>query len=150
MKQNQPVTLKSPETEAEWQQYYALRYLVLRKPWLQPPGSEVLSDDSEALHALAIGPEGQAVAAGRLHQSANGVGQLRMMAVHPDWQGKGLGRQVALYLEKKAREMGLKELVLEARETAVPFYQQIGYTGKGRSYLLYGTIQHFTRRKKLE
>ena len=147
---NPALVLKSPETEAEWQQYYALRYQVLRKPWLQPPGSERLSDDADAQHAIALSPDGQVVGAGRLHTSAGGVGQVRMMAVHPAWQGKGVGRAVALYLEEKARAQGLTELMLEARETAIPFYTQLGYTGNERSYLLYGTIQHYTMRKKLQ
>ncbi len=35
------------------------------------------------------------------------------------------------YSEDLARKLGLKEMVLHARETAVPFYERLGYTRVG-------------------
>ena len=34
------VEIRSPKTTDEWQEYYDLRYRVLRQPWNQPRGSE--------------------------------------------------------------------------------------------------------------
>jgi predicted GNAT family N-acyltransferase len=54
-----------------------------------------------------------------------------------------------VYLEEKARLKGWTEIVLEARENAVPFYKALGYTIITESYLLFGEIQHFRMQKQL-
>jgi predicted GNAT family N-acyltransferase len=53
------------------------------------------------------------------------------------------------YLEAAARQQGLTEIVLHARELAVPFYQRLGYTVVTPSHTLFGSIPHFLMRKNL-
>jgi GNAT superfamily N-acetyltransferase len=141
----------SPRSAAEWAAYYQLRYAVLRQPWQQPEGSERAADDAEpaTTHALILAPEGYAVGVGRLHPSGPGQGQVRFMAVHPAWQGQGVGRQVLHYLEAAAHRQHLTELVLHARESAVPFYERQGYAVVAPSHTLFGRIPHFLMRKLL-
>lgn len=141
----------SPGTPAEWAAYYRLRYEVLRQPWQQPEGSERADDDFAPgiTHALLPAPEGYAVGVGRLHASGPAQGQVRFMAVQPAWQGRGVGRQVLEFLEAAARQQGLREVVLQAREAAVPFYQRLGYTVVAPSHTLFGSIPHFLMRKEL-
>jgi ribosomal protein S18 acetylase RimI-like enzyme len=71
------------------------------------------------------------------------------VAVASNQQGKGLGKQLMNYLEAKAKEQGLSKIVLEARENAVPFYENLGYRITKESYLLFGAIQHYTMEKSL-
>ncbi|WP_345237835.1 GNAT family N-acetyltransferase [Hymenobacter saemangeumensis] len=143
--------IKSPTSPAEWAAYYDLRYRVLRQPWQQPRGSERSDDDAapQTVHALALGPDGRAVAVGRLHPSSASEGQVRYMAVAAESQGQGLGGQVLSYLEGRARELGLGSISLHAREAAVPFYQQHGYEMIAPSHLLFVQIQHYLMRKQL-
>ncbi|RSK51034.1 GNAT family N-acetyltransferase [Hymenobacter rigui] len=143
--------VNSPQTPPEWTTYYHLRYTVLRQPWQQPEGSERADDDDDATttHALLLAPEGYATGVGRLHPSGPAQGQIRFMAVHPAWQARGVGRQVLEYLEAAARQQGLTELVLHAREAAVPFYERMGYTVEAPSHTLFGSIPHFLMRKAL-
>ncbi|GAB2772009.1 GNAT superfamily N-acetyltransferase [Hymenobacter luteus] len=140
-----------PHTPAEWAAYYRLRYEVLRQPWQQPEGSEQADDDHAptTTHALLLAPEGYAAGVGRLHPSGPAQGQVRFMAVHPAWQGRGVGRQVLEYLETAARSQGLREVVLHAREQAVPFYQRLGYAVVAPSHTLFGTIPHLLMRRVL-
>ncbi|MCA8831996.1 GNAT family N-acetyltransferase [Hymenobacter pini] len=143
--------IASPASATDWAAYYHLRYEVLRQPWQQPEGSERADDDlaPTTTHALVLAPEGYATAVGRVHPSGPGQGQMRFMAVHPAWQGRGLGGQVLGYLEEAARQQGLREIVLHARENAVPFYQRHGYTVVEPSHTLFGQIPHFLMRKHL-
>ncbi|GAB3304046.1 GNAT family N-acetyltransferase [Hymenobacter tenuis] len=144
--------ITTPASAAEWDAYYQLRYAVLRQPWQQPPGSERADDDlaPTTTHALILAPDtSAAVAVGRLHPSGPGQGQLRFMAVHPSWQGRGLGRAVLLHLEAAARTQGMQEIVLHARAEAVQFYQRLGYEVVAPSHLLFGTIPHFLMRRAL-
>ena len=140
--------IKSPQTDADWKAYYALRFNVLREPWNQPHGSEVLADEDQAIHAIAVAGE-QVLGVARMHESAAKQGQVRCVAIATAAQGKGIGKAIMAYLEEKAVQKGWTEIVLEARENAVPFYQAIGYSIVEESYLLFGEIQHYRMKKAL-
>jgi predicted GNAT family N-acyltransferase len=140
--------IKSPQTDSEWKAYYALRFNVLREPWNQPHGSEVLDDEDQAIHAIAVAGE-EVLGVARMHESATNQGQVRCVAIATIAQGKGIGKAIMAYLEDQAKTKGWTEIVLEARENAVPFYERIGYTIIAESYLLFGEIQHYRMSKTL-
>ena len=147
--------VQPPHTPAEWAAYYQLRYAVLRQPWQQPPGSERVPADEEdgTFHALllanASGPKPVALAVGMLQRIDSRQGQIRFMAVAPTAAGTGLGRRVVAHLEQEAQAMGLTEIVLHARETAVGFYEKLGYVLVAPSHTLFGVLPHFLMRKPL-
>ncbi|QNH62736.1 GNAT family N-acetyltransferase [Hymenobacter sediminicola] len=145
------MSVHSPATPAEWAAYFRLRYEVLRQPWQQPEGSEHAEDDAAptTTHALLLAPDGKALGVGRLHPSGQRQGQVRFMAVASAAQGQGVGRQILEFLEAAARRQGLTEIVLHARENAVPFYQQLGYLVVAPSHTLFGTVAHQLMRKAL-
>jgi N-acetylglutamate synthase-like GNAT family acetyltransferase len=140
--------IKAPKTDSEWKAYYALRFNVLREPWNQPLGSEVLADEDLAIHAIAV-ENGEVLGVARMHESAEKQGQVRCVAIAIAAQGKGIGKAIMAYLEDQAKTKGWTEIVLEARENAVPFYKRIGYTINAESYLLFGEIQHYRMSKTL-
>ena len=140
--------IKSPQTDAEWKAYYGLRFQVLREPWNQPLGSEVLADEDQAIHVIAFAGE-EVLGVARMHESAVQQGQVRCVAIATAAQGKGIGKAIMAYLEDQAKAKGWTEIVLEARENAVPFYQAIGYSIVAESYLLFGEIQHYRMKKAL-
>ena len=139
----------SPRTEAEFAAYYHLRHAVLRAPWHQPPGSERAPDDDQATHAMLVDAAGQALGVCRLHLHSPAEAQVRFMAIHPDYQGRGLGRQLLAHLEEQARRQGASRLSLQARENAIPFYASCGYRLGEKTHLLYGQIQHYRMEKEL-
>jgi ribosomal protein S18 acetylase RimI-like enzyme len=148
--------IQPPRTPAEWAAYYHLRYIVLRQPWQQPPGSERVPADRApgTIHALLPAPAEAgaapaALAVGMLQPASAQQGQIRFMAVAPEAAGQGLGQQVVAYLEAQARAAGLAEIVLHARETAVGFYQKLGYAVVEPSHTLFGVLPHFLMRKQL-
>jgi len=140
------MTIKSPISQDDWENYYQLRFKILREPWNQPLGSEILADESEAIHAMVIEND-QVIGVARMHPSGEKQGQVRCVAVATKAQGKGVGKAIMLHLELKAKEMGMEEIVLEARENAVPFYKALGYEIEKESYLLFGEIQHYRMKK---
>lgn len=143
--------VKTPESDAEWNAYYDLRYRVLRQPWNQPVGSERADDDGQALHAMIWDEAAQkALAVGRISLTGNAEAQIRFMAVDPDVQSRGLGAAVLRYLEHKAMKQWpeLEWIKLEAREPALGFYTKLGYVSQGKSYVLFDHIQHYSMRKK--
>ena len=138
--------LIQPDTPAQWQAYYALRYQVLRAPWQQPPGSE--RDDAEdiASHRMIISADGEALAVGRIQPLDHGRAQIRYMAVHAN--GQGLGQCIVAALEAQALAWRCQQIVLNARETAEGFYHKLGYIAGDPQAALFG-IPHRQMRKQI-
>ncbi|EJF09518.1 MULTISPECIES: GNAT family N-acetyltransferase [Pontibacter] len=138
-----------PATPEQFKQYYQLRYDTLRKPWDQPKGSERAEDDEQAIHAMLVDDAGEAVGVCRLHLNTPQEGQIRFMGVRGDKQGQRLGDLLISYLEDRARQFGATSMTLQARENAVNFYRRNGYEIVEKTYLLFGSIQHYKMAKQL-
>ncbi len=101
------------------------------------------------MHLMVAAPDGTALAVGRLHRLDDVTGQIRYMAVAPHARGRGLGRRMLFALEDRARTLGLRRLVLDAREAAAGFYLRHGYRALGEGHVLFGTIRHLRMEKLL-
>lgn len=143
------LTIKIPVTQSEWEQYYDLRFKVLREPWGQLKGSEVLTDEDQAAHAMVVDDDNKIIGVARMQTNSPTQGQVRCVAVLPEVQGRGVGKLLMHYLENIAQQNGINEIILDARENAINFYLSIGYEIIGDSHLLFGVIPHVKMRKKL-
>ncbi|OUR60169.1 GNAT family N-acetyltransferase [Colwellia sp. 39_35_sub15_T18] len=148
-------TLRSPKNAEEFAQYYQLRWQILRKPWQQALGSEQDEREQQSIHRMIIDDKGKVLAVGRLEQRAEQQGQIRYMAVCETAQGQGLGQQIIAELELQASKLGMTEIVLNAREDALGFYQKLGYQQQlnaqqqNVSHILFNEITHYSMTKKL-
>ena len=57
--------------------------------------------------------------------------RLRQMAVLNNVQGKGIGRALMQFAENIARDMGYRKMTMHARQTAIGFYEKLGYQVSG-------------------
>lgn len=121
-----PPICRPPATTEEWAQYFDLRWRVLREPWKQPRGSERDELEDSADH-LAIFHDGVAAAAGRLHEIERDLGQIRYMAVALNHARQGFGSTILQGLEAIARKKHYAAIELDARESALKFYEHHGY-----------------------
>ena len=144
--QSSKFVVEQPLSKKDFEIYYQLRYEVLRKPWGQAVGSELDETDDTSIHAF-IKQDNLAITCSRLHFVDNITAQIRYMAVHPNYQGKGIGKLVISYLESIAKDNKCKKIILHARENAVKFYESCGYSVKEKSYLLFDEIQHYLMEK---
>ena len=142
------ITIRSPQTENEWVQYYDLRWRVLRRPWQQPRGSEKDELEENAAHKAAI-LDNKIIAVGRVHFTNQTEAQIRYMAVDKDYQSKGTGKLILNTLEQTAKERNIRKIFLHARDNAVAFYQSNHYKISEPSHILYGKIQHYRMDKTL-
>lgn len=134
--------IREPGTAAEHDAMYELRWRVLRSPWNQPKGSEKDDLEEKAVHIIAIS-ENKVVGTARLQRNSLEEGQIRYMAVDPEFQRTGIGRQIILTLHQRAQQLQLKKIVLDAREPSLEFYNKLGYRITKKSYVLFGEIQHW-------
>ncbi|MGH2613460.1 MAG: GNAT family N-acetyltransferase [Rhabdochlamydiaceae bacterium] len=56
-----------------------------------------------------------------------GGGRVRTFFVHPDYQGKGIGRKLYSHIEEKAKTQGLQELIVVSSKYAEPIYEMFGF-----------------------
>ena len=142
------IIISQPETKKEFEEYYNLRYKILRKPWNKPKGSEKDGLEGKSFHIIALSGE-KIVGAGRLHFNSREEVQVRYMAVDEDYQGEGIGGKILNELEREARRKGAGYVVLNARENAVNFYKKHGYRIIEEGQLLFGSIKQFKMRKEI-
>lgn len=142
------MVILSPQTEAQFQQYYHLRWRILRKPWNQPEGSEHCADDAHCYHIMAT-EKNTICGVARLEFITKNTTQLRYMAVDDCYQGQGIGRSIVEHMEQFSRKNNASELFLNARENAVGFYEKLGYKITEKSYVLFDSIQHYKMMKKI-
>ncbi|WP_297529255.1 GNAT family N-acetyltransferase [Thiohalobacter sp.] len=134
--------VRAPRSPDELEACLALRWRLLRAPWQQPRGSERDVFDDTAVHRLAEAADGRLIGTGRLHAVDEACGQIRYMAVLPEWQGRGVGSALLASLEAAARDIGCIRIRLNAREGAVGFYARRGYVDAGPGPLLFDSIRH--------
>ena len=141
-------TIKSPETESEWKNYYNFRWEMLRKPIGM--SKQTVKDDleKESYHLMVVNKKDKVIGSGRLHFNNKKEGQIRYMAVSDSIQRKGLGTSIVLELEIMAKEKGAQEMVLNARENAINFYLSLGYK-EIEPYQSDTDIPHTTMSKEL-
>lgn len=143
-------TVKFAGTEEELQAILKLRYLILRAPWQQAADTATDHLEAQSYNAYIANENNEVLACGRLQVNEGGVAQVRFMAVLTNMQGKGLGKLILQALEKKALELNLNSVELQARENAVPFYKSCGYNVVEETFKLWGIIQHYLMRKALK
>ena len=143
------ITLTQPTTAAELEAYFEFRWRHLRAPWDMPRGSEKDELEETATHLVARTELGEILGVGRVHRTAEGDAQIRYMATHDSHRGLGIGKAIVERLEQIALELGATQVIINARENALPFYQKLGYAVFSDSPTLIGTIRHKLMSKQL-
>lgn len=141
--------ITSPNSKQDFKKYYSLRWKLLRKPWKQPKGSEQDDLEETAFHLMICEFDRNPIGIGRLHFINDDEAQIRYMAVEEKYRRKGIGKLILSELEKEAKNMRVKQIILNARESAVKFYESAGYTILGSSHTLFESIRHFKMIKKI-
>ncbi|MFD2179150.1 bifunctional GNAT family N-acetyltransferase/hotdog fold thioesterase [Veronia pacifica] len=142
--------LLTPTSDQQLTDYYQFRWKMLREPWHLPQGSERDAYDVSAHHRMIVDSKGEPVAVGRLYLTPENDGQIRYMAVTPDYRNRGLGALLLMALESLARQEGALRLVCNAREDAVGFYNQHGFNSQGELSEERGPVRHQQMLKALD
>jgi len=138
-----------PATTEEFDQYYELRWKILRAPWKQPRGSERDADDESSTQLMVLDDNNRLIGVGRLHFNSIREAQIRFMAIDLPEQRKGVGIYLLQALEARAVKHGASHITLDARETALGFYRKQGYSPQGPGHTLFNSIAHVKMTKAL-
>ena len=83
-------------------------------------------------YVVAATPAGEIVACGSLKIYSLELGEVAGLAVHPEWQGAGLGRSLLDALVREARLHGLAEVLALTRKPA--FFLKLGFVAAEREH----------------
>ena len=138
----------TPKTKTEMEQYYRLRWSLLRRPLGGRRGSEIDELEKVSFHK-AIVKDRTIIGVGRIH-FINDIAQIRYMAIKNHFSRQGLGSKIITELEKIARANKIKKIYLNSRIGAVKFYENNGYFKIKKVKPSFGLIIHYRMEKILE
>ncbi len=151
--------IRKPYSLEDFEEYYSLRYNVLRKPWNQKVGSEKDNFEFEAFHLIAVyndikknnndnNDTHKIVGVVRSHfVSEENAVQIRYMAVDKNFRNRKIGFFLLKSLEFLS-PFNIKNFFLNSRFNAVKFYEKQGYKIVRETKPLFN-IKHFRMEKKL-
>ncbi len=115
--------------EAEWQRAgaYCVRIQGMNRQHHIPLREEFDEHDREGTKYIVLLDDGYPVATCRFYENGAGAVTLGRVVVLPEYRGRGLGRQAVCEAEKWIAECGYKEICIDSRTVAVPFYEKLGY-----------------------
>lgn len=134
--------------QSDWyHQACQLRNETLRKPLGLDLMTEDLAAESAYLHYGMIESNQVIACALGIFVSETNV-KIRQMTVAPEYQGQGIGRALLQNMEVDLKQRGVTFLELDARVSAVGFYEKLGYTKEGEEFVSV-SIPHLRMRKSL-
>ncbi len=113
-----------------------LRHEVLMAPFGVSRDDNWGDDDPNSFHLVALQGD-RVVGYSRLIRDSDSA-QIRQVAVAFDLHGSGIGSALMAEMVRRALELGLAAVFLNARLTAVPFYERLGFTTVSESPFPYG------------
>ena len=131
----------------EYRQEQVLRDRVLRKPL----GMSLYDENMESeQHDVHIGAFVNDILAGVLILTRINATEVKMrqVAVDEASRGRNIGTELVLFAEAHSKKNGFSTMLLNARKTAVGFYEKLGYEKIGEEFREIN-IPHFKMRKYL-
>lgn len=134
-------------TEDQLQDAYAIRKKVFVEEQHVPLEIEIDEHENDSSH-FVLYDENKPVGAGRF-RILDGKGKVERICILSSYRGKGAGLKVMKKIEEFARDLYIKELVLNAQTSAIPFYTKQGYEVVSEEFLDAG-IPHRTMKKTIK
>jgi len=116
-----------------YKQEFELRFRVLREPLGHDRSAVRFAFEDESFHVVAI-EANQVIGCVLFAPDDKGGGRLYQMAVSDWFQGQGVGRALVEYLEEQLRARHFERVEMHARESAVGFYEALGYRCVGEPF----------------
>ena len=132
---------------AQHKEMVALRMEILRKPLGLEFSAEEFDKEKKDLLIGAF-EDDKLMACCILTPLSTACYKLRQMAVRQKMQRLGIGALMLQFAENLARDARYSIMILNARTTAIGFYEKMGYSIHGDEFIEVG-IPHVEMRKKL-
>jgi hypothetical protein len=119
----------------EYDELVQLRTKILRKPLGLEFTIDQLSNEYNDFHFGIYNQELKLLGGMIFNNTGNNTLKMRQVAVDDVCQNKGIGKFMVKQSEEWAKEKGFNKIELNARDTAIPFYQSLGYEAEGEIFI---------------
>ena len=131
---------------SEHRQMVELRKKILREPLgLSFTDEELAAEKSDIL--IAAFDEDEILGCCVLSQVNNEKIRLRQMAVRQDMQLTGIGASIMTFAENLALDKGYKYMIMHSRDTAIGFYEKLGYKVVSEEFKEVGLPHHIMEKE---
>ena len=115
--------------ESEWQRAgaYSVRIQGMNRQYHISLREEFDEHDGDGTKYVILLDDGYPVATCRFYENDAGSVVMGRVVVLPDYRGAGLGQRVVEEAEHWIRELGYREIMIDSRIVALPFYEKMGY-----------------------
>ena len=137
--------------ESEWQRAgaYSVRIQGMNRQHHIPLREEFDEHDGDGTRYIVLLDDGYPVATCRFYEIGAGRVALGRVVVLPEYRERGLGRMVVEEAERWIDELGFREVVIDSRTVAVPFYEKLGYVSVDGSMVKSGSFDCIRMRKRI-
>jgi predicted GNAT family N-acyltransferase len=119
---------------AEWEAALVLRIAVFVEEQGGPLSDEPDAWDAEARHWIVL-EEGRIVGTARVYEPYPGTAKIGRVAISETARGRGFGQSLMAALVAWCRDEGFAEVILDAQEYAIPFYERLGFAAEGDPFI---------------
>ncbi len=112
----------------------ALRDRVLRQPLGLKFHLKDIAEEWDAIHLACYADNGTLLGCLTLQPLDEDTIKMRQVAVAPEYQKQGIGKKLVAAAEKRALQLGFRQITLHARKEAVAFYKKLGYKTIGKPF----------------
>ena len=137
--------------ESEWQRAgaYSVRIQGMNRQHHIPLREEFDEHDGDGTRYIVLMDDGYPVATCRFYELGAESVVLGRVVVLPEYRGCGLGRKVVAEAERWIGELGYREVVIDSRLVAVPFYEKLGYAAENGAVVRSGSFDCIRMRKTI-
>ena len=125
-----------------------LRDDILRKPLGMSLYDQNLEEEKDHIHIIGKSLEDNVIAYLQFKIIDEKLAKMQQVVVLPKYQSIGVGKSLVNFSEKFISNIGIKSILLHAREPVVGFYEKLGYEKFGEKFLEV-TIPHHKMNKNL-
>ncbi len=130
----------------EYDQMVLLRKKILREPLGLSFSEEELAQEKNDI-LIAAFDEDEILGCCVLTKFNNEKIRLRQMAVRADMQLTGIGASIMTFAENLARDKGFNYMIMHSRDTAIGFYEKIGYKVTSDEFTEVGISHHIMQKE---
>jgi predicted GNAT family N-acyltransferase len=122
------------EDDPRYAEARRLRYDCLYRPLGLAWGLVEDTDGRSFEHFVALGSDGRVLGYARLHLE-DGESKVYQVVAAQEARSRGIGRALMDAAADRARDEGRHHIELDARVDALGFYERLGFTGEGETFL---------------
>lgn len=119
----------------------AIRYKVFVDEQNVPADLEIDEFENTSLH-LVLYEAKKPIATARIYEQANETYKVQRVAVLKEYRTSGVGTRLMKEIEEKAKLHKAIKLTLGSQNTAIPFYEKLGYEVSSNEFMDAGIPHH--------